>query len=497
MRYLSKFTKNRIKWIIFSLLAVAFAVTQISYVMYPAYIIQLTFLLFGLNKNSKIRKREMIDMLLVSLMMPDNYLIILSTLLIFFLSVCISTKKANHSHITAIVITLIYLFYNILFNVVPFGNIIMAVVYLLPFVLLEDCCNQIFEKDSNIVLQISSSIKKMILIEAVATIVYAITHISTVLTYQDMDWVTGTLGEYQCNVLMVICTFSLLIFWAEYTIYKNSNLKWILLAGGLALSTGAVAYTLMFVFSVLLVTMFSLKTSINKKIALIALLIIGSIAFVVIVPEWMSREILMLTNSEYLLNRVTKLKFYKSTFFEIPKNEGFLSFLFGTGLGQYTSRAAETCAGGYVGLYDQIANGFETAIRKRYISGVSYGGAGLTASPASSIMSLQGELGFIALVFVVVFFARKAKKGKQLNSVIAVVYFISLMIVDNALEFAKYGAIFWITYYACKNIKCNIVRGNMMNNGMEIGIDRNLYNYLINQGTFQTDFNKTNIAKPV
>ena len=293
--------------------------------------------------------------------------------------------------------------------------------------------------------------KNWIIIEGMSVILFALTHISTVRSYGDMDWVTGTLGSYQCNVLMTICSFSLLVFWTEYN-DKKKSVMWIIISGILAISTGAVGYTLVFACVILMVILLSFQIKIPQKLLMVVILTLGAVAFIQIVPKWMSNEIVLLSDKNYLYNRVTKIRYYENTFIELPKNEGFYEAVFGTGLGEYSSRAAETCAGGYIPLYDKIEPPFESTIRKKYISSWNFGGDGLTSTAQASVISIQGELGVIGLITLFIFLFKKMRSSTDVRGKIVVLYFIGLLFLDNTLEFAKYGLVFWMAYYLCNRM---------------------------------------------
>ena len=326
---------------------------------------------------------------------------------------------------------------NICINQVHFNNILFSVIYTLPFFMMGYEMEYLIS-DKKVVDEIVFSMKNWIIIEGMSVILFALTHISTVRSYGDMDWVTGTLGSYQCNVLMTICSFSLLVFWTEYN-DKKKSVMWIIISGILAISTGAVGYTLVFACVILMVILLSFQIKIPQKLLMV-------------VPKWMSNEIVLLSDKNYLYNRVTKIRYYENTFIELPKNEGFYEAVFGTGLGEYSSRAAETCAGGYIPLYDKIAPPFESTIRKKYISSWNFGGDGLTSTAQASVISIQGELGVIGLITLFIFLFKKMRSSTDVRGKIVVLYFIGLLFLDNTLEFAKYGLVFWMAYYLCNRM---------------------------------------------
>lgn len=442
-----KIKKLDIRWRIFYCVSLIYAVLQINIVMYICLAIQLMYV--AKSKNEERNSIELANLLLVTLFLPDNYVIILIILLVFL--VCAIKNGFKRNTILWINIVSLYCMLNVCINQVHLNNIVFSMIYTLPFFAIgyEAKC---LIRDKKVVDEIVFSIKNWIIIEGLSVILFALTHIGTVRSYSDMDWVTGTLGAYQCNVLMIICSFSLLVFWAEYNDKKRSAV-WIIISGVLAISTGAVAYTLIFAFVILMVVLLSLQVKAPQKLLMVVILLLGVIAFIQIVPTWMSNEILLLKDKNYLYNRVTKIHYYENTFIDLPQKEGLFKTLFGTGLGEYSSRAADTCAGGYIPLYDRMAESYESAYRKNYITNWNFGGDGLTSTWQATVISIQGELGFIGLLALFAFLSKKMRSATDVRGKIAVLYFCGLFFFDNTLEFAKYGLVFWMTYYLCDKMK--------------------------------------------
>ena len=447
IRMLNK--KIDIRIAMFSALAIAFSITQIKVLMYGVFFIQFMICVFSLKKIREERNTELINLVITSLILPDNYIIIVVSVFLLFI---VSPKlKVNKFFLLGI----LWIVLNMIINSVHGGNIIMFVIYTTPFFIMNICIKKLSNAEK-VIESCSNYLKTWICIETVTIIVYALTHMNTVLAYRDLDWVTGTLGEYQCNVLMCIGSFSMLIFWSQYFYYRK-NIVWLLVSVAMLLATGAIAYTLILSSSIVLVSVISMNERPARKIGTLALIIVGVIFFQSIMPAWITREVTLLTNRDYVINRITKFNYYENTFVKLPKEEGYVKFLIGVGAGQYSSRAAETCAGGYIGLYDSIARPYETVIRKKYIS-MRYGGAGLSSTSQASILSVQGEFGIVGLIAILTYFIMKFKNTEDRNAKIAVLFFVGLMFFDNTIEFAKYGAIFWIAYYFCTNMNSNRVK---------------------------------------
>lgn len=300
-------------------------------------------------------------------------------------------------------------------------------------------------------------LKWFIVIQWIATIIWAISHLQTAMAYADMDWVTGTLGEYQCNVLMCLSSCIGIAFLCHFYYFKNKqDLLWALSSFSLAVLTGSVIYTFVLLIATILVALFDKALSVKVRLITFLIITLMIIIFVSCVPEWIVNDIIKLTDINYFLNRVVKLKYYYNTFIEYPKNESFLHFLIGMGPGEYTSRAADTCAGGYIPIYDRFFQSYQNPLRLTYISYISnqYIGQGLASTPQSSIISMTGEFGFVGLLFLFGFFAKKFISANPFSRMV-LLFFFGLLFFDNALEFAKYVFIFWIVYYICTSIKCS------------------------------------------
>ena len=172
--------------------------------------------------------------------------------------------------------------------------------------------------------------------------------------------------------------------------------------------------------------------------------------FVAVSPAWISTEVYKMTDAAYAQSRFEKSIYYERTFVDIPSEEGMLSFIFGTGLGTYSSRAALTCAGGYIGFYDSLFEAHSSPERNRYLSDQDRS-KGLASMPDSSIISMQGELGLIGLLAVNGMMLALFIRSKDPCYRIAVLFFWGLLFVDNALEYAKFYAMFTMAMVATRS----------------------------------------------
>ena len=283
-----------VRWYIFYCASLIYAVLQINIVMYMCLVIQLMYIAKSRKKNRNLI--EISNLLLITLFLPDNYVIIPIVMLTFFW--CIIKRGLRKKIVFWITIVSIYCMLNICINQVHFNNILFSVIYTLPFFMMGYEMEYLIS-DKKVVDEIVFSMKNWIIIEGMSVILFALTHISTVRSYGDMDWVTGTLGSYQCNVLMTICSFSLLVFWTEYN-DKKKSVMWIIISGILAISTGAVGYTLVFACVILMVILLSFQIKIPQKLLMVVILTLGAVAFIQIVPKWMSNEIVLLSDKLFV-----------------------------------------------------------------------------------------------------------------------------------------------------------------------------------------------------
>lgn len=437
-----------LKWIVYILISCVYAVSQKNILMYSVLLIELALIVKDLwqEKYESFKIRQM-ELIFISLMMPDNYLIIaiVCILLVVHLPRC-EWKLEGMT-----MLLLAYVIFNICINSVNLNNLIFATVYNLPFLLAAYVIKKKASREPKFRESMILCAKRFVVLEACTVLVYMVSHLATVKEFIDMDWVTGTLGTYQCNTLMLICSFSFLVFLDDFLKNKKS-LIWAIVALALAMSTTAVAYTLILIVTVVVVLFISREINLKLKVSAIAGVLAGLIVFLCISPSWIVNEIPKLTNVSYLQERIHKIEYYVNTFSKMPENEGVKTWLFGVGVGEYSSRAASTCAGGYIGLYDNFFELHVSEMRAKYITDqtydIAYWGKSVVDTPGSTILALQGELGIIGLIMGLITFFRLYKDANGLIPRTIVVFFFGLMFVESVVGFLKYGIIFLLAYYA-------------------------------------------------
>lgn len=434
------------KWLLYLTIASIYSITQFSLLLYIIFAAEIIcFITSSVNQTKDTRIVSIIGVLSASIIMPDNYCILFAAILVFFNTV---SKKINRNAIILLMISLAYCISNAVINAVPINNVIIWCIYFLPFPLLYCGVNRLFSSGIAIEPIVLVHVKRILLIQIVCVLLYAVSHIGAVVASNDMDWVTGTMGAYQANTLMVVSSFSLILLLSELRKGRKRLAFWCLLAGILMVSTTSVSYLVVFVFAYCLVMIFSLQVGIFERLALCAAMVAAAGIFVAISPQWVSSEMLKMTDQDYASQRFEKAVFYERTFIDLPNREGEGAFLFGTGIGQYSSRAALTCAGGYIEMYDNYFSGYESNERAYYLFDEDRDG-GLASTADSSVIALQGELGICGLIVFMVIVLTLLKKSRSPYLRIAVIYFISLCFVDNIIEYAKFCAMFCLAVEMC------------------------------------------------
>lgn len=436
-----------IKWIFYILISCVYAVCQINLIMYTIFLCEFVIILRALwYEDYELFKKEQIELLFVSLMMPDNYLIIAVVTVLLI----INLPRVQWKITFGLGISILYLVLNVILNSVNFVNLFFAILYNVPLVLVGYV---IKKKADNVQVFRELTLlnaKRLILLEGITVIVYMLTHLSEIRSYIDMDWVTGTLGMYQCNTLMLLASFSFLMFLDDF-MKNRTSLIWAIASLAIAMCTTSVAYTLILIVTIVAMLFLSRQINLKVKACAIGGVCIGIVVFLSISPDWIVNEIPKLMNTSYLQERIHKIEYYENTFVDIPQEEGILAWAFGNGIGEYSSRAASTCAGGYIGLYDKFFEPYVSDVRAKYITDEPYDkafwGKSVVDTPGSSVLAIQGELGIIGLIICAMTFVNLYRNANGLIPKMVVVFFCGLMFVESVLGFLKYGVIFLLAYY--------------------------------------------------
>lgn len=417
----------------------------------PMYVAFLAYIYFFI-KNNKLEKEELINhiiilSLLFSLFLPDNYLVIAIIYVSFIYLVLknISDVKSYlvKNKILAIYI-IIYLLVSTFINGFSLIKFIFAFMYLVPTFLL---LFSIRYMNLNMT-YVKSWIKPLLLSQYIAVISYCFANYKTLKTAVDFDWVTGTLGLSQCNILCIICLVSAVLFFNEFIVErKKSDLFYLIISLILAVFTSSIAILLMFI-GIVTVFLFLNKTNLRNKAKSLALVCVLILGFTLVTPQWMKNDIANFTDLTYVEQRVGKIKNYRNTFIEIPQKY-FVQSIIGTGVGNYSSRTALTCTGYYIGFYNKLFPTEISMYTRDYIlqdyTNVLAHKLSTLNTPFSSIITIQGEFGFIGTLLFLKGLIEILKNSNKLQKMI-VLFFVSILFIENYIEFAKVISIFTLCY---------------------------------------------------
>lgn len=418
-------------------------------VMYAAFLSFLCVFIRDVKRKSSLQKQSYIELLLVSAVIPDNYIIIFISLLWPF----VFTEKHKDRKYTIskqTVFIIYYLILNIIVNQVRTVNIFFFLLYIAPFYSLLKFFRKIKAEDK-IYSSFLNSIYFIITSQLLSIITCAAAHISAVRSAGDMDWVSGTLGTYQCNVLMFICVNFAVFLLNDYINFKRfKSLVFFLLSLAISLSTTSLAYTLVLLSCVIFLEITNKNIKLRQKIYLSGFILFGIAVFITMSQSWVVNEVAKLFSFDYIARRVTKIYAYVNVFRTLPREYGLLRSITGCGVGQYSSRAALTCSGTYVNSYSSFFPVSVSEYKQKYILSVSYSGTtGLASNTMSSIVSIQGELGLIGTLVLLFFWRKLFRMSRSFYEKLMVLFFIGIMFVDNSIEFAKYCVAFWLSLKFC------------------------------------------------
>ena len=156
-----------VRWYIFYCASLIYAVLQINIVMYMCLVIQLMYIAKSRKKNRNLI--EISNLLLITLFLPDNYVIIPIVMLTFFW--CIIKRGLRKKIVFWITIVSIYCMLNICINQVHFNNILFSVIYTLPFFMMGYEMEYLIS-DKKVVDEIVFSMKNWIIIEGMSVILF-------------------------------------------------------------------------------------------------------------------------------------------------------------------------------------------------------------------------------------------------------------------------------------------------------------------------------------
>lgn len=448
MKWNNAMKKKYYNWTILLIFSALYGITQNNRIMYAIFI--LFFISFCVKiLKEKNKKNSILDLLLISAIIPDNYIVILYSIIAMLLTV---RKRQKFNPYFVLIILL--LFGNIVCNIVNPINFLFFFIYSFPFWTLYVFFSQTSE-NKIIYEELIVELYFIVFSQLISIFTYAISHMSIIHSASDLDWVTGTLGPYQGTVLMFICVCCSTILLFDFTKRKNKKSLIIsIISLAIALATTSLTYTIILMISFIGCLIICSKLKSHNKVALLSFVFIGSIAFIIFSPDWVVNEIPKLFEQDYFVNRVKKLEAYRNVFISMPKEFGFLCSIIGCGAGQYSSRAALTCTGTYIDSYSTFFPISMSPYTERFILHSNNIKEGLSANSMSEIIAIQGEFGYIGLIVMLVLLILLVKKCKSFFSMMIVCFFIGLFLVDNVIEYAKYGVFFWLCFSMCNYNKC-------------------------------------------
>ena len=240
-----------IKWVIYLLLTLAYSVMQMPVIMYGMLLIELVSIIPVSRQHTKNESTvSFVELLIVSLMMPDNYCVIV---VIFCGTLLFARGSMPHMGFLAIMLVALYCLFNIIICNVPLNNIVMWCVYIVPLPLVYFVFTRLMSRSENLSQVLLLQLKRMVLLEGVSVLAYAASHFTTVMAYNDMDWVVGTMGAYQANTLMCVSAFSLVVFLGALRKQGRRLIPWCAMAAILVVSTSSISYLAVFAIAVIAV----------------------------------------------------------------------------------------------------------------------------------------------------------------------------------------------------------------------------------------------------
>ena len=288
----------------FSFLTGAFNFNIGLYIFYFAYFFK-NYIVYRRDPKDYDVSTFLISLMLYSILLPDNYTIIgISSLILIYLLIrkkfCIN-EFINKKQLYLIIGFSILVLLEIILNQIGIVKILFSLLYYSSIIIIALILSSLsFNKTS-----IIYSLKFIIASQLIAIISKIIFHFDYIKSFNDLDWVTGTFGDFQANILFLFCAFSFIILISNYMSTKsNSDIIFALIAIAIAFSTGSVALTLLFIVSLLLFSLFDNHFKKEKKFILI-FIIVGTIVFLFVNPTWVVKDIKNLTNYEYLTSRIS------------------------------------------------------------------------------------------------------------------------------------------------------------------------------------------------
>lgn len=380
-------------------------------------------------------------------MLPDNYspIVILGLAGLYTLMAKRKEIKVDKAIMIPFGALLGVAFISTIINRVPLVNIVFALVYFSSIIIMMLIFGLLGTNfiDKSIIFDLRIFMASQV----VATIVrMAMTEEGFYIIKYD-DWCTGTYGVSQCAIvymtMMIGCIVELMSL-----IQEKSKCVWRYL---LLLSSAVVIIATQCVLTMFLAALFFFFGLISKKDKWSLLFtVIGIIGIVVsyygitkIFPDKQYYFDAVKQDQELSHMIFNKVNVYENTFLNFP-SEDIKFALIGDGLGNYNSRAALTCSGYYVELYNRF---FQPSVSERvqaYLQpqlklAYEYGHmmfGSILYRPYSSLLAMMGECGYIGVILFFIIFGVFYKRGDRMMHSLLLAY-LSTCLLENYLEYSK------------------------------------------------------------
>jgi hypothetical protein len=366
-------------------------------------------------------------------------------------------KKANLKIYCITAIFIVYVIINIVVNKVPLPNVILYFMFSFAFIVMIYIFSfKLISEEA----YFDNIFNTIILAQAIYTIIFIPFNLAFVKANLIGDWSVGTLGISQGPILFNLFVFGFIKFFAKFRYTGEKKLVlWMLLCFFGAISTVTVSMTILFigVFFVYIVLFVSKP---KLKIGFIIMTLILAVSFWTTSDSWIKDDLTKIVmNKEARNNRVKKLATYDSTFLIIPKTDKVYA-LIGEGIGNYSSRGALTASGYYTSWYNKDRFPVYTSnYSRKYIKPRNYSRFGLSVIqlPTSEYISFMGEFGYIGFVAIMLMFLVWFIKSKGDNKLL-LAYILTIMALDNYLEYPKIAVAFWAVYIVINSYHKNYKR---------------------------------------
>lgn len=196
----------KILLLFFSFLIGAFNFNIGLYIFYFVYFLT-NYIEYRRNPKDYDLNTFLISLILYSILLPDNYTIIgISTLIFIFLlirkKICIN-ELLNKKQLYLVIGFSFLILVEIILNQIGIVKILFSLLYYSSIIIIALILSSLSFNKSSIIY----SLKFIITSQLIAIISKIIFHFDYIKSFNDLDWVTGTFGDFQANILFLFCAF--------------------------------------------------------------------------------------------------------------------------------------------------------------------------------------------------------------------------------------------------------------------------------------------------